>query len=232
MTLATTGAPIDRETIRSTTEGFLVTCGADLGRCGWQGLFDDRDLAVDALNNHVARERRKPGWSSHTGQVTAHLVELLDDTTARASTEGHHVFAGQAGPPDPFSFPEPEHVDSVAVSEYVHDLNGTADSPPFPIEPADGPTVGDVVARGDLIDPHGPTEGKVYTVSETRTLGLPAWSVTYVAPEAPFPDEKHGGDPKYLNELVAVDGVPTCRYGENCQHPVVGRADGFQATIV
>lgn len=221
------GRPLDRDVIKEATGGFLVTCGADVGRCEWQGLFPDRELAVDAINTHVVRERRR--GHTHAGQVTAHLVEFLADDRAACITDSHHVYIGDRGPDEPLSF-EPR---GRPGSSYIHELNGYGFDESFPVTPSDHPGVDELVEPGDLIETSGGREGKVYQVTETRSLGLPTWTIVYVAPEQEWPQNEHQAKQrcKWLNELVAVDGEIVCRYGDHRTYSILGRADDFQAML-
>lgn len=214
-TLATpaVGRPLARERIRAVEEGYLVECSAL--RCRWQGLFARRERAVAALDTHLARSYRQ-GITGHRGKVVAHLVQLLDERTARCAT------------------------DSIWTQHTVVDADGSLavefgfsfeDEAPFPRTQGD---VSELVETGDLIDVRG-REGKVWKVTETRSLGLPTWTILYVDPDRdgwpdPTTEWQRGRDQSWLNELVVVDGVATCRYdGE--QYPVVGADDEYQALL-
>lgn len=219
-------SPIDREIIRGVDEGHLVTCSGF--RCQWQGLFPRRELAIDAINNHLARERRR---GTHFGKVTAHLVKLLGDSRAHALTDSHHVFIGDSGPEDPLGF-GPEEVWPGTGSGFTHEIDGKGASGVFPRTDGD---LTEVVGTGDLIEVPPDRRGKVWRVRETRSLGLPTWTIEYVAPDRegwPDPETEwtRGQDQKWLNEMVVVDGTPVMRFTGQ-EYPVVGRAEEFQATM-
>lgn len=72
--------PLDRDTIRETAEGFLVSCTAT--HCSWQGLFPDPLLAKQAVETHYRRIR-----AYHAGVCTYSIVELLDEERAMVVPE-------------------------------------------------------------------------------------------------------------------------------------------------
>ena len=221
------GAPIDRDVLRAVDHGYLVTCSAL--RCNWQGLFGDRETAIDAINNHVSQQR---SHGSHYGRVTAHLVKFIDDRTAHATTDTHHVYHGQDGPDDPLSFERPANADRVPS-----DLNHDVDGPPsasFPVTPGDQPGVDELVDTGDMIETHGPEPGKVWKVVETRSIGLPTWTIVYLPPDYdgwPQNGRQRKQDCYWLNELVAVDGTIRRRYGSEQHYRVLGTSSDYQAVI-
>lgn len=218
MTALTTpevGRPLPRETIRTTDQGYLAVCSAMY--CDWQGLFPDRVLAVDALETHVCRACRQ-GVSGHAGQITAHLIELLDEDTARCATD-----SGWTRYVDPRGGGNP-------TIDFAFDFEGHT----FP-RTGTARDLDTLVETGDLIDIREGRQGKVWKVVETRSLGLPTWTILFVDPDRegwpnPETEWQRGRDQSWLNELVVVDGVATCRYdGE--QHPVVGEDDEYQTLL-
>ena len=148
-------------------------------------------------------------------------------------TDSPHVYIGDSGPDDPLSF-EPDPPARSASSEFHHDLNGDEVSPSFPVTPADHPGVDELVSAGDLIETNGPEPGKVWKAVETRSIGVPTWTIIYVDADYegwPENEQQRKQDCYWLNELVAVDGEIVCRYGDNRTHEVVGRASDFQAML-
>ena len=219
------GRPVDRETIINAAQGHLVTCADN--QCQWQGLFPDRDLAVEAANTHVWREKQRGNW--HYGQVVVHLVGIVDDRTATCVTD--QVWPGKGE--DALTF-DPRTQNHTTASGYVHNLNGYGSSPAFPVTPSSHPGVDELVSAGDLIETSGPSNGKVWKVTETRSLGIPTWTIVYVAPEYegwPSSDYDIKQDCSWLHELVPVDGEIVCRYGDNRTYEVLGEAPDYQAMI-
>lgn len=208
--LPTVDRPVDRERIREVDEGYLVTCTAT--RCDWQGVFPTAAFAERAVNNHVARERRRPEYTYHAGQVTVHLVDLIDNTSARATTASHHVYMGDPGPQAPISF----------------DLDTFG--PAFP-RVGHQRGVDERVTTGDLIETSNGREGKVWKTRETRSLGLPTWTIVYVQPDVddwPTTDQDIRRHARWLNELVIAEDTIVCRYGPDSTHEVLGQAEGYQ----
>ncbi|MFC7077850.1 hypothetical protein [Haloarcula halophila] len=176
--------PIGRDTLRAIDQGYLVTC-TNLS-CEWQGLFPDADLAATACERHYDHELRSGQY--HRGDRTYTVVELLDDETACTLDDSKLGL-------------------SVAENRY-----GTADGSvrqaEFPRTTQDVPAL---VERGDRIIVPGDREQKVRAVSETRSLGLPTWSVNYCDVD----DDLLSGrlPPRGQRELIARDGAVYCSYG-------------------
>lgn len=174
------GRPLDREIIRATVEGYLAVCSDDY--CSWQGLFPGRKSACRAVKTHVERARRSSTYEYHYGQQYPFVIELVDDRTARIC-------------PD-------QELDP--LKPWISHRNGQL----LERSSTDHPPLDELLHRGDLIESHGPGDGKIYTVSRTRCLGLPAFSIRYVDPDAePNADGEYSKhDLKYLNNYVSREG--------------------------
>lgn len=177
------GEPLERETIREVSEGILVTCRAI--HCEWQGLFPGPKHAKDAVEMHWERcNRQRVGY--HYGDQEYTIVKLLDDRRAVA-------------------------LDESAISPTDDRVRRATREPAFPRSTG---AVDEIVTRGDQIefDRH-PYEGIVYRVVETRSLGLPTWTVIYVDADTDLDDVRRS-DKRWLNESIAQDDTVYCRYGE------------------
>lgn len=195
------GRPLPRQTVRATEAGYLVTCTGL--HCDWQGLFPSVAKGLEAAQAHYEHERRS--GTGHYGTETWTVVEFLDEATActvDASSLGLSVteqrYQSQSGAVREAEFPR---------------TTGAVDA---------------IVERGDRIQlPPGDRYGKVASVTESRALGLPTWSVTYAEPGTDL--TRNDWQPKFKNELVARDGDVYCRYGpEPLAAPafeVVGQTD-------
>jgi hypothetical protein len=75
--------------------------------------------------------------------------------------------------------------------------------------------VPDLVSRGDEIRLPQDRLGKVVRVTETRSLGLPTWTVVFVAPEVDLLDAQPKQDYRWQNELIAQDGAAYQSFGPN-----------------
>lgn len=192
------GCPLAREVIRTTAKGHLAVCSDEY--CSWQGLFPSRESACQAVKNHVERAQRSPKYEYHYGQQYPYVLELIDDRTARICPDQEL---------DPLK-PWISHRDGQMI-----DRSSSDHSP-----------LDEVLHRGDLIECHGPGDGKVYSVNRTRCLGLPAFSIRYVGPEvepnATGGYSKH--DLKYLNKYVSREGGAAAILGDDFLE-FRGRAD-------
>lgn len=178
------GTPLPRETLLETETGFLVSCTGT--QCDWQGLFPTATLALQAVENHKENEYRRQryrfGHTSHT------IIELVDEATAFST-----------------DLSEP----GLSVEELrLGEIDGSVREFEFPRTTGD---VSDLVGRGDVIETNT-REGKVVRVTETRSHGLPTWTVVYVDPDIDIPEAKRG-DYKWQNELVAQEGDIYRSYG-------------------
>jgi hypothetical protein len=169
--------PISRETIRAVEQGVLVTCTGM--HCDWQGLFPDAALAAAAAERHYEHELRSGQY--HHGTRTYLAVELLDAETACTLD-----------------------VSSLGLTVAENRLctrDGGVREVEFPRTTGD---VSELVERGDkvLLPPDRPQ--KVRSVIESRSVGLPTWSVGYCDVE----DDLTSGrlPPRGQNELIARDG--------------------------
>ena len=199
------GRPLSRETVRSVESGILVTC-TDL-RCQWQGLFHDADLAASAVERHYEHEEQS--GKHHHGPRTYTVVELLDQETACTLDESQLGLS----------------VEENRCQRY----DGGVREFGFPRTTDD---VADLVERGDRIQRPPDREYKVMQVTETRSFGLPTWSVTYCELEA---DINSGNTkPKFANEVIARDGAVYYSYGEaplaSPAFEVIGQAE-HQASV-
>lgn len=167
--------PIPRETIRGVASGYLVTC-TDVMHCEWQGLFPDPALAATAAERHYDHERHNGQY--HHGMETYIVVELVDRATA------YSVDQSSLG---------------LSVEEIrMGDFDGDVREFEFPRTTDD---VGELVQRGDRIETVHDT-AKVAGVTETRSSGLPTWTVYYVDEDVDLTDaDRH--DYRWANELVA-----------------------------
>jgi len=178
------GRPIARDTLRATERGTLVTC-TNL-QCEWQGLFPTINHAVRAVQAHYDHERGNN--YSHNGSVTHTVVDLLDAQTACM------VDVSQLGL-------------SVGEQRYQSQCGAVREAE----FPRTTESVADLVERGDRIELPDGRYGKVASVSESRSSGLPVWSVRYADPDTDL--TRDDWQPKFQNELVARDGSVYCSYG-------------------
>lgn len=179
------GRPLPRETVRAVESGYLVTC-TDL-RCQWQGLFPDPDLAATAVERHYEHEQQSGSY--HFGNRTYLVIELVNGETACSLDESRLGL-------------------SVEEQRYQK-IDGSVREAAFPRTTG---SVADLVERGDRIRLPPDREYKVMRVSETRSHGLPTWSVVYCDLDA---DMNSGNtQPKFKNEMIARDGDVYCSYGE------------------
>jgi hypothetical protein len=193
--------PISRESIRAVQEGVLVTCTAI--HCEWQGLFPDATLAKTGAERHTQRERRS--GRLHYGDPTYTIVRLLDEATAQT------VDASKLG---------------LSVEEQRYQTtNGGVREVEFPR------TTGDVdalVQRGDRIQIPPARPRTVCQVSETRSSGLPTWTVVFVEPDVDLLSASKR-DFFWQNELIARDGEIYSSFGPDPlaapAFEVVGRDD-------
>lgn len=178
--------PIPRETIRAVDTGILVTCHAT--HCQWQGLFPSAELAKQAVEAHYDHEVRSGKY--HYGRRTYTIVALLgaeEATTLDDSELGLSV----------------EHIRLGTVDGGVREVTF-----PRTTERVDG-----LVKRGDLITRPPHKEAIVYKVTETRSLGLPTWTVIYVDPDVDLLDAQPKRDFHWINECIARDGRVYQRFG-------------------
>jgi hypothetical protein len=204
--------PLDRETIRNTVSGFLVSCGDTY--CDWQGLFPTAELAHAAVTTHYHRRRQQPSGEYHYGSLSTTVVELIDR---------HWAVCDGRSKLDPLN---------PGLDKYDPDTcRGDHGPPVFPRSGIDK-TVEDLVSRGDRVRLPPDREQKVARVSPSRSLGLPTWSVGYCDLDQNLTHDTL--PPRGQNELIARDGEVYCRYGERpLEAPVfevVGQA-AHQATI-
>jgi len=178
------GRPINRETIRTTERGYLATCYET--RCDWEGLFPDPDLAKAACERHWDHEQRSGEW--HYGSRNYQVIELLDGATACT-------------------------LDQSELGLSVEEIRlGTRDGGVREVEfPRTTGDVAELVERGDriLLPPERPQ--KVVAVVETRSHGLPTWSVGF----CDVGDDLLSDNlpPRGSNELIARDGKIYCSFG-------------------
>ncbi len=172
------GRPIPRETVQTVERGYLVDCTES--HCQWQGLFPDPDLAAEAAERHYDHERRN--GRCHYGVVTYTVVELLDGGTACMLDESS--------------------LGLTVEENRVRAADGDAREVEFPRTTGD---LSEIVHRGDRIRLPAGREGKVHQVSETRSSGLPTWTVVYVDPDVSLTDARKK-DFYWQNELVTRDG--------------------------
>jgi len=166
--------PIPRGTLRSVERGVLVTC-TDMV-CDWQGLFPDADLAATAVERHYDHEQSNGEY--HYGTRTYLAVELLDQETA-CSLDTSNL--GLSVEEQRFNTPSGE----VRRAEF----------------PRTTGNVSELVQRGDEISLPPDRRYKVYRVSETRSCGLPTWTVIYVNEHVDLTDANRS-DYHWQNELV------------------------------
>jgi len=151
-------------------------------QCEWQGLFPTVNHAVRAVQAHYDHER------THRGSTTYMVVELGDEATACT------VDVSQLG---------------LSVQEQRYQSQcGAVREAEFPRTTDD---VAELVERGDRIELPGGRYGKVASVTESRSSGLPAWSVRYADPGTDL--TRDDWQPKFQNELIAQDGSVYCSFG-------------------
>lgn len=176
--------PIPRETLRATEQGYLATCYDT--RCDWQGLFPDPDLATAACERHWEHEQRSGEW--HYGVRNYTVIELLDEATACT-------------------------LDQSKLGLSVEEIRlGTRDGSVREVEfPRTTGDVSELVERGDRIITPPDREQKVRSVTESRSYGLPVWSVGY----CDLDDDLLSGNlpPRGQNELIARDGKIYSSFG-------------------
>ena len=170
--------PIPRDTLRSVKRGVLVTCTNT--HCDWQGLFPDPDLAVTAVGRHYDHEQSSGEF--HYGSRTYLAVELLDQETA-CSLDTSKL--GLSVEEQRFNTPSGE----VRQAEF----------------PRTTGNVSELVQRGDQISLPSDRRHKVCRVSETRSNGLPTWTLVYVDEDVYLTDANRS-DYFWQNELIARDG--------------------------
>lgn len=196
------GRPLPRETIRGTREGVLVTCNEM--HCNWQGIFPDADLATDAAESHYEHELRNGEY--YFGRRSYYVVALLDGENAMT------LDASELGP----------DVESLRLRAG----DGSVRELAFPRTTGD---VATLVERGDLIEKPNGRHGLVASVTETRSLGVPTWTVVYVEPEKDLTSLVPRRDYKWLNESIARDGDVYRRYGSDQlttpRFEVIGRGE-------
>lgn len=198
------GRPISRETLRGTTDGVLVTCHAT--NCEWQALCDSDAGAAAAIGQHYDRlgsEQSEFKSVSHLGTETYTIVRLLDAATAETVDESKPAL--------------------VPPSSRLQRHDGTVREVEFPRTTGDVPGL---VERGDKIQTTHDQQ-KIVRVTESRSHGLPTWSVAYCDIDAD-PENGHTSF-RYANELIARDGQVYYSYGEdplrNPAFEVVGAVD-------
>jgi hypothetical protein len=177
--------PIPRDMLRSVEEGVLVTCTDT--HCDWQGLFPDADLAATAVERHYDHEKRSGQY--HYGSRTYLAVELLNQGTA-CSLDTSKL--GLSVEEQRFNTPSGE----VRRAEF----------------PRTTGNVSELVQRGDQISLPPDRRHKVCRVSETRSSGLPTWTVVYVDEDTDLTDANRS-DYYWQNELVARDGDVHLSFG-------------------
>lgn len=174
--------------------------------CRWQGLFPNAEIALEAVENHYDHAERNGKY--HHGMRKHVVVALIDSATAVVAEESEIT-----GPDDRY---EPDVRDQAAFPRTTGDVDA-------------------LVNTGDMIQLPQEREGKVWRVSETRSLGLPTWTIEYVDPDRdgwpnPETEWQRGKDQSWLNEMIAVDGTPVKRYTGQ-EYPVVGRHADFQGRL-
>ena len=179
------GRPLEREAIRAVDRGVLVTCTDSY--CSWQGLFPEAELAKEAVESHYAHERRSGEF--HYGRETYTIVRLLDRATAQTVDESSL---------------------GLSVEENrICSIDGDVHEVEFPRTTDD---VDAIVQRGDVIRYPPAREGLVFRVTETRSYGLPTWTVVFVDRDVDLTTaRKH--DFRWKNELIAQDGQAYTSYG-------------------
>jgi len=179
--------PIARDTLRSVEQAVLVTCTDT--HCEWQGLFPDADLATTAVERHYDHEGRNGQY--HYGSRTYLAVELLDRETACS------LDTSKLG---------------LSVEEQRFNTPcGEVRRVEFPRTTGD---VSDLIQRGDRISLPPDRRHKVCRVSETRSSGLPTWTVVYVDEDVDLTDANRS-DYYWQNELVARDGEVYRSFGRD-----------------
>lgn len=184
--------PVARETIRATDQGYLATCYDT--RCEWQGLFPDPDFATTACERHWDHEQRS--GKHHYGTRNYQVIELVDEATACTLDQSELGLS----------------VEEIRLGT----VDGSVREVEFPRTTGD---VSELVERGDriLLPPERPQ--KVTSVTESRSHGLPTWSVGFCDVD----DELLSGNlpPRGQNELIARDGTVYCSFGPD---PLAGPA--------
>jgi len=180
-------SPIDRATIRTVTDGVLATCTAT--HCNWQGLFPSAGLAKQAVESHYDHERRSGQY--HYGNRTYTIVLLLDSETAQTVDESA--------------------LGLDVASNRLRTIDGDVREYEFPRTNGD---VSGIVGRGDVIARHHREDAVVESVTETRSLGLPTWTVRYLDSGVPF-TEATTRDYYWINECIAQDGEVYQSFGED-----------------
>jgi len=205
------GRPLPRETIRATESGILANCSAS--HCNWQGLFPNSELAKQAVEthyDHALEDADSRTRAIHMGSRTYQLTALLDAETAQ-QLDTSNPGLGTPG-------------------WRSKDQTGSVREPVFPRTTG---SVDELVGRGDVIEraPYHQNE-IVKRVSQTRSAGLPTWTVVFVAHnrhELETLDDATVDDLHYINECIARDGKVYERYGEdplnNPAFDVVGGAE-------
>jgi len=176
--------PLDRETLRATEWGFLVTCYDT--QCDWQGLFPDPNLAATACERHWDHEQRSGEW--HYGVRNYTVIELLDTATACTLDQSELGLS----------------VEEIRLGT----TNGGVREVEFPRTTGD---VSELVERGDRVRLPPDRPQKVTSVVESRSYGLPVWSVGYCDVD----DDLLSGNlpPRGQNELIARDGQAYPSFG-------------------
>lgn len=189
---AITARPIDRATLLDVDEGVLVTCTAT--HCDWQGLFPKPVDAYQAAETHWFREQSRPQGDSrgyHCGDSTFTVVRLLDEATAQVLDNSR--------------------LGLTVEENRLRTQDGDVREPEFPRTTGDA---GDLVGRGDLIDRLHRDDAMVCDVAETRSCGLPTWSVRYVEQDVEI-ESAGRHDYYWINECIAQDSAVYQSYGED-----------------
>ncbi|MFC7323305.1 hypothetical protein ACFQMF_01795 [Halorubrum rutilum] len=198
------GRPINRETIRSVREGILVTCNDNhcIREGRWQGLFPNPELAKEAVESHYDHERRSGEY--HFGQRSFTIVRLLDEETAQTVDESS--------------------LGLTVEENRLRSIDGSVREVEFPRTTGD---VSELVQRGDRILVPPEREQKVTSVTESRSHGLPTWSVGFCGVDLDLVSDQL--PPRGQNELIARDGEVYRSFGPDPlaapAFEVVGLAD-------
>jgi len=179
--------PIAREVLRAVESGYLVTC-TDISQCDWQGLFPDPHLAATAAERHYDRDHATWG-PTYSGHKTYTVVELVDRATAYT-------------------------VEQSSLGLSVEEIRmGTQDNDVREFEfPRTTGDVSEVVERGDRIELPPERRYKVASVTETRSHGLPTWTVAFVEEDVDLMSASRS-DYKWKNEQIARDDEAYTSYG-------------------